>query len=244
MHAVMALHTHAAAAVRPWTALQQRLSAALGPGIGVACTGVDGDPEHLWPIEQFAIRNAIPRRQREFAAGRAAAREAMRRVGLPPAAIPSAPDRSPVWPDGVVGSIAHTAGVCVAVAGRRAKLRALGIDIEEDRPLDPSLWAHICNPQELAVLTTLNPSEQGRWCTRIFCAKEAYYKWQYPQTGQMLEFGEVHITFSPDQTAFRAHQPMAMPDDPSQGPPRAGEGRLLTVEGVVLAWLTGGEAAH
>lgn len=225
-------------------ALHRRLAMALGPHIGVVCAGVDGDPERLWPIEWDAVRNAIPRRRREFAAGRTAAREAMTLVGLTPAAIPCAADRSPIWPDDVVGSITHTANVCVAVAGRRHQVHALGIDIEEDRPMDRTLWPIICTPEELAVLTTQPLSERGRWVTRLFCAKEAFYKWQYPQTGRMLEFSDVQVAFSADQHSFRAwlctHRKSGHTNNASaSAAPSSRDGRLLSTHGVVIAWLSG-----
>src|SRR5690606_967724 len=79
--------------------LRRQLEHAMGPGTGVACTGVEGNLQRLWPVEHAAISHAVPRRQREFAAGRTAARAAMSQLGWPPSAVPSAPDRSPIWPD-------------------------------------------------------------------------------------------------------------------------------------------------
>ncbi len=216
--------------------LHRQLVAAIGPGLGVSVTGVDGDPTRLWPMEQAAIRHAIPRRQREFAAGRAAAREAMTRLGEPPAAIPSRPDRSPTWPDGVAGSIAHTRRACVAVAGRQDRVHAVGIDIEEDVPMDTALWETICTPEEFFLLTTLPPSERGRWVTRLFCAKEAFYKWQYPQTGRLLEFRDVQVTLSPNRTSFSV-QKAAQTQAPVLLSQR--EGGCMGLHGLVFAWLIG-----
>ncbi len=216
--------------------LRQALVEAMGPGIGVSCTGVDGDPQLLWPTERATIRQAVPRRQREFAAGRSAAREAMRQIGWPPVSIPSAPDRSPIWPDGVVGSIAHTGQACVAIAGRRGRVHAMGIDIEEDRPLEPALWETICTPEELSTVASLPRSGRGRWVTRLFCAKEAFYKWQYPQTRRMLDFRDVQVSLSQDNEGFSVQPPVptATPLLTCQH-----EGRLMTRQGLVLAWLTG-----
>src|SRR5690242_8343874 len=67
------------------------------------------------------LGRAAPERQLEFRAGRHCARLAM---GLLGAAGPvlRAPDRSPVWPSGIVGSIAHTRtrnrGFCGAAVAR------------------------------------------------------------------------------------------------------------------------------
>jgi enterobactin synthetase component D len=185
--------------------MRLRLARELGPHVGVACTEpTRGDPTRLWPGERAAILAAVAKRQSEYAAGRAAAREALERIGHPAAAIPSAPDRSPIWPAQVVGSLAHTNDICVAVAAWKHQVPALGIDVEPDQAMDDSLWAHVCTPDELAALNTLPPTQKGRLATHFFCAKEAFYKWQYPQTGRLLEFHDVRIEFDSDNTRFRA----------------------------------------
>jgi 4'-phosphopantetheinyl transferase EntD len=221
--------------------LRQHLAKELGPNIGVACRNTYGDPEELWPVEREAILNAIPRRQREFAAGRSAAREAMTQVGWPPEAIPCASDRSPMWPEGLVGSIAHTGSACVAIASRRNHVPALGIDIEEDVALAPDLWETICTPGELAILASLPRSDQGRRVTKLFCAKEAFYKWQYPRTEHKLDFCDVQVTLSRGETRFCVH--LAASDSPFLDSCQQ-EGSLLTFGGLVLAWLAGPTAIN
>lgn len=216
--------------------LRMQLALDLGPGIGMACRDVDGDPHVLWPAESTAILKAVPRRQREYAAGRIAAREAMIQIGWPAGAIPSAPDRSPAWPQGVVGSITHSSQACIAIAGRRDQVHAMGIDLEEDRPVDPALWETICTPRELVDLASVPRSNRGRWMTRLFCAKEAFYKWQYPQTGRMLDFCDVRVTLNRDHLGFFVH-PAVTGNAPLLSCER--EGRLLTTNGMVLAWLIG-----
>ncbi len=184
--------------------MRVRLAQALGPEIGVGLAETRaGNPENLWPTERTSILAAVSKRQSEYAAGREAARQALAKIGHAPVAIPSAPDRSPIWPDQVVGSLAHTDDVCVAVAAWKRHTPALGIDMEPDQAMDDSLWPHICAPHELAALNTLPPGLKGRHATRLFCAKEAFYKWQYPQTGQLLEFHDVQIEIDPDCTGFR-----------------------------------------
>ena len=221
-------------------ALHQQIASALGSGIGFALNGVDGDLQLLWPVERAVIAKAIPRRQREFAAGRAAAREAMARIGWAAQAVPSAPDRSPVWPKGLVGSIAHSNRVCVAMAGRSNQVHAIGIDVEEDVAMHEDHWETICTPSELAVISTLPSTERGRWVTRIFCIKEAFYKWQYPQTRRMLAFLDVQVTLSQDRSAFSVTSV-----EPSNAPLPTCifEGSLMTVNGLALAWVVGPPSA-
>jgi len=196
--------------------LRLLLARALGGGIGVACTGVDGDPNLLWPSERSAILKAVPSRQREYAAGRQAARTAMQH-------------------DGLTGSIAHGGRVCVAVVGWRHEVHAVGIDIEEDRAMGPDLWPSLCTDEEQALLGQLPPHERGRRVTRLFCAKEAFYKWQYPQTGRLLDFLDVQVTFSADATGFMVRAT----SDGAPLPRCSQQGTLLARDGLVLAWLLG-----
>lgn len=220
----------------PFDSIRSHLIDALGPHIGVACQDVNGDPALLWPVERASIHEAVPRRKREFAAGRAAARFAMEQVGSPPAALPVGPDRAPVWPDGLVGSIAHSSRVCVALAAKRNAVCSIGIDIEDDVPLEPGLWHIICAPPEMAGLDALPQTQRGHRVTQLFCAKEAYYKWQYPLTGRLLEFTDVQVQLNKDQS-FKVSlhggsclsRPIAVPS----------AGRLTILHGSVVAWVTG-----
>lgn len=192
--------------------LQQRLREQLGPRIGVACTDVDGDPDSLYPEERAHLARAIPRRQREYAAGRQAARRAMAAIGWPAAAVPSAPDRSPVWPSGLAGSIAHTRGACVAVVARSEDVAAIGIDLEDDRPLAADLWPTVCTPAERAFLHAQPREQRGTLATRLFSAKEAVYKCQFPLTRRMLDFQDVHVVLDPEGIPSRFDASISAPE--------------------------------
>ncbi|MEZ5706275.1 MAG: 4'-phosphopantetheinyl transferase superfamily protein [Burkholderiaceae bacterium] len=220
-------------------ALQRLLSATLGAGTGVACSGVDGDPQQLWPTERAAVGQAVPRRQKEFASGRIAARQALSQIGCLPEAIPCAPDRSPIWPAGATGSIAHNGRVCVAIATHQNRHQFMGLDLEDESAMDPALWDTICTPGELSSLSSLPPHERPSRVTRIFCAKEAFYKWQYPQTRRLLDFQDVAIELAPDASRFHARG-----TSQSIHPlPRCQQGgRFLSTQGLLLAWLIGAPA--
>lgn len=218
----------------PLHAWRDRLAERLGPGIGIACMGVDGNLQALYPEELAAIPNAVPRRQREFAAGREAARQAMAQIGWPPMAILSAPDRSPVWPEGLAGSITHTSRVCVAVVGLREEKYSIGIDLEEDLPIDPSLWNTICTPEEYAFVKSQPARLRGSLVTRLFSAKEAFYKWQYPQTRHMLDFQDVHIVLS--RAGFPTHFRIIQV---RKGTTPDIQGQYLACDGHFFTWVIG-----
>ena len=169
------------------------LRVALGPGIGVAVRRV-GDAPPPWPAEAGAVARAVPARQMEFAAGRACIRDALADLGVPAAAVPMGADRAPVWPEGVTGSLAHGAGLCVAIVAPTARCAGLGVDIEPDLPLPPEAAAEVLSPREAAL--------PGRDHRVIFCAKEAVYKAHYPATRTVWGFDAVTVAL--DDGGFTA----------------------------------------
>lgn len=173
--------------------LQTFLQAALGPHVHVACSDTLGDPARLWPQERLAIGSAIERRQREFAAGRAAARKALHNLGLGGCAIPAREDRSPQWPPGVVGSISHADGICVVVVSTKSACRSLGVDVEPDLAVDAELWPSIGTRRETDRIGKAAQDHQPFLATRLFTAKEAFYKWQFQITRVLLDFHEVEV---------------------------------------------------
>ncbi|MBY6159629.1 4'-phosphopantetheinyl transferase superfamily protein [Mameliella alba] len=160
----------------------------------------------LFPDETAAMTNAQPARRAEFAAGRRAARQAMARLGLPPAPVPMAPDRAPVWPTGLVGSISHAGGLCLAVVARATAFAALGVDLESDAPLDPDLISEICLPEELVGLPE---AQRGGHAARIFSAKEAAYKAHYPRARLVFGFHGLHVDMERGCARFTSHPEVA-----------------------------------
>lgn len=151
--------------------------------------------DYLAPLAQeeapFAER-MIERRRQEFAAGRASAHRALRRLGMPDAPIRVAERREPVWPTGTVGSITHCDGFCAAVVGRSTLIAGLGLDAEPSRPLDLEIRDTILTAGEQANLAQL-PLAPGVWSTMGFVAKEALFKAVYPRWGREIAFDEVQL---------------------------------------------------
>ncbi len=215
--------------------LQRTLAHALGPHVGVVASGVDGDVRRLYPEEAIAVARAIDRRQREFAAGRESARLAMRAIGWPEAPVPSGTDRSPQWPQGLTGSISHTRDACLVAVASSARVRALGLDIEMHAPIEPALWPLICTPTEQENLLALPAPERGLAVVRVFSAKEAVFKWQYPVHGQMLEFQDVEICLLDGMNGFAACILPAL-EVPSACAART-TGRILCSPDHVVSWV-------
>lgn len=176
----------------------------LGPDIGIGVTNPKAPEGVLFPEEASAMGRAVPKRRLEFTAGRIAARQAMAEIGHPQTAVPMAPDRSPIWPDGLTGSIAHCDDVCIAVVAQNHLIRSIGIDVERDIPMDPDLEDVICTPSERTWLSTQSLERRGYLSKLIFCAKESAYKALSPLTGEMIGFEDVEIELQLDARTFQA----------------------------------------
>ena len=173
-----------------------------GDGIGIGVSDPASPEYALLPGERDAVANAAPKRTREFAAGRAAARQALSELGVAETAIPVAADRTPVWPSGATGSISHSDRLCVAVVAKAASSRGIGLDVEENAPLSPDIWDIVLTPAELDMITPLPGVMQGRRAKTIFCIKEAAYKAQFAITGTIFDFQTLQVHL--DDDAFRA----------------------------------------
>lgn len=168
-----------------------------------------GDPRVQWegpyPGEETAIAKASPSRRREFLAGRALARQAMRGLDLAAEPIPAGDDRAPVWPAGITGSISHCADWCVAAAARIGDgYLSIGLDIEPALPLDADLIEEICTPNERDWLALQPLASRDVLARVIFSAKECAYKCQYPRSGTLLDFQAMSIGLDQAASTFVA----------------------------------------
>lgn len=150
----------------------------------------------LFPEEQARIANAVQKRREQFAAGRNAARQALRQLGLFPCAIAADPRGAPLWPDGIAGSITHCDGFCCAVIAPQSYVRSIGIDAEPKAPLDARIARVVCRPEEATHFAALPPLAATNWVKLAFSAKEAFYKCFYPLTGVSLDFRDVTVRFT------------------------------------------------
>ena len=174
----------------------------LPPAVAVGEAFSDDPAATLFPVEEEAIARAVAKRRREFTTGRACARVALARLGLPPAPIPRGERGDPQWPAGVVGSITHCAGYRAGAVAWRRDVRALGLDAEPHGPLPDGVLNVVAGPEEQARLTELASAHPGvHWDRLLFSAKESVYKAWFPVTGQWLGFGDAAVDLSPSGAA-------------------------------------------
>jgi len=152
------------------------------------------DGQDLGDLEFHA--NTNPARRQEFIAGRILAQRCLVNLGQQPTLVGRGVDREPLWPDGIVGSIAHTGAFATAVVwvpsvGQRPA--GIGIDAEHCGRLDPTVWSTVFTAPEIASLEQENPLGRDLMATCMFSAKEAVYKAQFPLTRRFIEFDEVAV---------------------------------------------------
>ncbi|MFC5723781.1 4'-phosphopantetheinyl transferase [Streptomyces gamaensis] len=188
----------------------------------------------LYPEEAAVVARAVPKRQREYAAVRACAREALGRLGHAPAPLLSGRRGAPRWPDGVVGSMTHCDGYRAAVVARAEDAASLGMDAEPDGPLPQGVLEVVSLPSERAWLRDLAAQRpEVSWDRLLFSAKESVFKTWYPLTGEELDFSEAELTVDADAGTFTAR--LLVP-----GPVVAGRrldgftGRWLAERGLVV----------
>jgi 4'-phosphopantetheinyl transferase EntD len=156
----------------------------------------------ITPREAELVARAVDKRKREFATARALAREAMARVGRHDVEILSADDRSPIWPEGITGSISHCDTRAVVAIGARAHVGTVGVDVEHRDELKRELWKTVFLADEIAALDArFDPAARGRMALALFSAKEALYKAQHPWSSRFMGFHELRVELAPDAGA-------------------------------------------
>ena len=147
--------------------------------------------EHEFHALEFS--DNATKRQREFAAGRACAAVLLNRWNVTEE-VSVAKDRSPIWPNGFVGSISHSDRWVWAVVAKSEDRPTIGIDTEivvSPETCD-MLDNDIVTSSERSVIESLGLSPQVAF-TLAFSAKEAFYKCWYPITKTFFEFKQVAI---------------------------------------------------
>jgi 4'-phosphopantetheinyl transferase EntD len=166
---------------------------------GVAVPGVlvdhrliaTGDESTLMPEEFRAYASSVIKVRRASGAARIVARELFLRLGLGQRAVLKSASGMPIWPDGIVGSLAHDSNVAIAALAMQRDFLSVGVDIEPAKELDPDL---------LDVVTTASERRriQDDPCRGrvLFSVKEAVYKAVYPLDGAFLDHQDVEVSLA------------------------------------------------
>ena len=139
-------------------------------------------------------------RRKQYSSGRRAVQ-----LGLSSLNVTEIPilfdDRKPSWPVSIVGSIAHSHSLAVALVGFKQDYRGVGIDVLPKYAVSDRVRARILLDEELNVVSEGGVKDRQ---TVFFCAKESVYKASNPDTDEFLGFRDVCVRFNQSGTEFSA----------------------------------------
>ena len=184
------------------------------------------------------MTGAVDKRRREFATARECARTALAELGVAPVPILRGERGSPVWPDGIVGSITHCAGYRAAAVAYATQVITIGIDAEPNHPLPDGLIDVILLPRERSQLQLLATERSDVcWDRLIFSAKESIYKAWFPLTRRWLGFEDAVVAVNEAEATFDVR--LLAPTPLANGFPLVNfKGRWLVSSGVILTAVT------
>ena len=164
---------------------------------------IDDVPDILFPEEEMSLGNACMKRRREFNAGRWCARLALAELGIANFPVLRSMKRFPIWPPGIVGSIAHTDTYSIAAVGLQKHILGIGVDVEKVWRCQQSLWDLVFSEDEKSWLSCLHETAQVPAATLLFSAKECFYKYQFALTQANIDYREVVFQLASTDRGFR-----------------------------------------
>jgi 4'-phosphopantetheinyl transferase EntD len=142
----------------------------------------------LLPQEARSIPSRQPLMRRASGAARWIARGLLADMGLNGVAVLRASSGAPVWPPGIIGSLAHDDEMAVAAVAPVSDIVALGIDVEPALPLPDDIFALVATEADRT--DPVNRHLAGRI---LFSAKEAVYKAVYPLDREVLGYEDIVV---------------------------------------------------
>lgn len=168
--------------------------------INHCCFSVDDYHDNLFeehgiyfPAE---IGRAFVKRKAEFFAGRYCAKRSLSLLDGTIADIHISPQRYPLWPVHVVGSISHSGNQAIAVTARKVDMRGLGVDIqyEVDSTTCKAIKNQIIFGNEEEIILKCDEINIKTLFTIVFSAKESFFKAAFAEVGRYFDFSAVSVT--------------------------------------------------
>lgn len=152
--------------------------------LGIVGYSVD---DELPKIDKFKDKST---REQEHILGRYCAKEALKALNINCNRIESNVHGSPIWPEGSVGSISHSKGLCLSAVGKTEDYQAIGIDVERFNRMKERSIERIVHDKEKAQI-----GNDLKKATLLFSIKEAFYKAQFPLYQCPLNFKDLALKF-------------------------------------------------
>ena len=137
------------------------------------------------------LAKAAKKRRAGFLAGRFCAKNALFLLGTSNTSILIGEQRNPIWPDGIIGSISHSADTAVSVVAEQKNLLGIGIDVEAVVGSNIESIKHMFATKtelELIHSTCCNAEES---LTALFSSKESFFKAAFPSMNRYIDFDSI-----------------------------------------------------
>ena len=170
----------------------------------------DGLFHELAVASPAGLARWVTKRKAEYLAGRFAAQQCLQQLQLRPTAIGTGAHREPLWPDGVIGSISHSADTALAIL-TRAQERLIGIDTEHllSREQSRQTMPVFLDADEQKLIASA-PERLAQWLpTAIFSAKESFFKAVFRHVQHYFDFDAIRCVSASDaHLKFRLDMPL------------------------------------
>lgn len=176
----------------------------IGNGVSLAVLHESGLERLSCHSGEMALlrENMAPKRRKEFALGRSAARLALRRAGNRDNSPVLQRDREPIWPCGFVGSITHCESWAIAAAVKADVVKSIGIDLENAEAIRVEEIIDLVSTKAERIWVLRNGNAQLKLAS-VFSAKEAAYKALFPLCRQFFDFQAIDLAWCPERQLFR-----------------------------------------
>ncbi len=155
---------------------------------------------NLLANEKQIINKSVPKRVREFSAGRVCARKCLSAYGLGNVEILKGKFGEPIWPEGYTGSITHHDNVAVAVAMRATVFPRIGIDLVSLKDVLDGTDL-IASDRELKMIKNVSfDVDPG---ILVFSIKESIIKICSPLFQEFIDFRDISLSYD-EQGYMRA----------------------------------------
>jgi 4'-phosphopantetheinyl transferase EntD len=176
------------------------------PGIRTACRAIEaGDEALLTEDEARSISTVVAHARDASGTARQEARRLLEAGGIAGHSLLKTASGAPVWPDGIVGSMAHDGCFAVAAVAPALAFSALGIDLEPAEPLPQEVADIVMTGEDR--IAGVDPLLAGRL---LFSAKEAIYKAVFPKDGQILGYEDIAVDFASRQGVVRSGRRLSL----------------------------------
>ncbi|NRN27836.1 4'-phosphopantetheinyl transferase family protein [Photorhabdus heterorhabditis] len=140
------------------------------------------------------LAKAVNKRRAEYLAARYCARQLLAQLGQPEFNLISGNDRAPIWPQGICGSVSHSAHSVIVLAAPQTNNRLIGVDIETivNHQNMNEMIKMVLNDKEILFLNHCHLSPEQVF-TLAFSVKESLFKALYPHVKRFFGFEAAEI---------------------------------------------------